>query len=307
MIACTYFITMRTIPSILFCKHQLLLGEGPVWHPGWQRFLYVDIEGKVIGRIDPVTGIPEERQLPAKPGAVIPASVAGNLVLALQGEIALFDFANGTLQRLTSIEQDLPFNRCNDAKCDPMGRLWVGTMHTEALAGEGALYCYDGSLKKVLDGRTVSNGLGWSPDGRVMYYIDSYEYVVIAYDFDLDTGTLTNGRIAVTIDQPGYVPDGLTVDDKGMIWVGIWGGGRVNQYDPATGVLIASVLVDAPHVTSCAFGGANMDLLLITTARSGLSDEQLQAYPLSGSLFMASTGSRGAPISKAQYFKCSKH
>jgi sugar lactone lactonase YvrE len=285
---------MKTIQAALFSRQQRLLGEGPLWHKGWQCFLYIDIEGMLIGRIDPLSGLDEQRHLPAKPGAVMVAS-DDYLVLALQGSIALYDFAHGTVRTLTSLEADKPANRCNDAKCDPSGRIWVGTMHTEALPGKGALYVYDGTCRKVLDGRTVSNGLGWSPDGRVMYYIDSYDYAVLAYDFDPFTCNLTNGRVVVNIIEPGQVPDGLTVDEEGMLWVAIWGGGRVNQYDPASGELLASVLVDAPHVTSCAFGGANMDLLLITTARAGLSEEQLNAYPLSGSLFVAKTGSKGRP------------
>ena len=286
---------MQTIQSYLFSQQQLLLGEGPVWHPDWQRFLYVDIEGMLVGRIDPVTGTVEERRLQARPGAALPAA-DGNLVLALQGQIALFDFALGSLRTLTPIESEDRANRCNDAKCDPSGRLWVGTMHMEALAGRGALYCYDGSLRKAMDGRTVSNGLGWSPDGRVLYYIDSYDYAVMAYDFDPVTGALAGGRVAVTIDEPGHVPDGLTVDEEGMLWVGIWGGGCVNRYDPVSGALTACIRVDAPQVTSCTFGGEDLDLLLITTARTGLTTQQLETYPLSGSLFFAKTGSKGLPI-----------
>jgi sugar lactone lactonase YvrE len=286
---------MRTLQASLFCEKELILGEGPVWHPVWQRFLYVDIEGMLVGCIDPLTGIAEERALPAKVGAVVPAA-DGNLVVALQGELALFDFTTGSLRTLTPLETDVPENRCNDAKCDPSGRLWVGTMHPEALPGKGALYRYDGVLRKMIDHRSISNGLGWSPDGRVFYYIDSYEYTVRAYDFDPVTGEPSNGRVVVAIREPGHMPDGLTVDEEGMLWVAIWGGGCVNRYDPFSGEQTACIRVDAPHVTSCTFGGKDMDLLLITTARAGLTAEQLNAFPLSGSLFLATTGSRGLPV-----------
>ncbi|MDR6942606.1 SMP-30/gluconolactonase/LRE family protein [Mucilaginibacter pocheonensis] len=281
--------------------HQtgLMLGEGAIWHNGWKKFLFVDIEGMMVGAIDPVTKAIESRKLDKRIGTVVPAT-NGNLIVALQGSVEVLEFKTGKRQKLLDIESDKPMNRCNDGKCDAAGRLWIGTMHVDANLHEGALYCYDGSFKKVIENRSVSNGIGWSGDNHTMYYIDSFDYDVKAYDFDLTTGNISGERIAVKIEEPGCMPDGMTVDKDGMIWVAMWGGACVNRYDPHNGNLIGKVMVVAPHVTSCAFGGDNMQTLFITTAKQGLSKSQLNQYPLSGALFTVETDIKGAG---AHFFK----
>lgn len=204
-----------------------------------------------------------------------------------------FDFAKGALRELTKIEIDKDENRCNDGKCDAAGRLWIGTMHIEAKKGEGALYCYDGKLEQIMADISVPNGICWSKDNRQMYFIDSYEHAVCEYDYNINTGRLANKRVVITIKEKNHVPDGMTMDDEGMLWVAIWGGGCVNRYNPENGALIGKVKVSAPHVTSCSFGGENMRQLFITTARAGLNEQQLEAFPLSGSLFIVDTGTVG--------------
>ncbi len=286
---------MQTLTAQLFCKTELILGEGPHWHPGWKKFLYVDIEGKKVGTIDPLTKVVQERNVDKRPGTLVPAT-NGNLLVALQGSIEELNFETGERRVLAEIEKDKPANRCNEGKCDAAGRLWIGTMHEEAKLYEGALYCYDGSLEKKIENRSVSNGICWSKDNTVMYYIDSFEYNIKAYDFELKTSRISNERAVVTVEEHGYIPDGMCIDEDGMLWVAMWGGGCVNRYDPQTGELIGKVMVDVPNVTACAFGGEDMQQLFITTARKGLNEEELEQYPLSGSLFCTNVGIRGLPM-----------
>lgn len=286
---------MQTWAVEILYKTELILGEGPHWHAGWQRFLYVDIEGRKVGCIDPVTKIVEERNVDKRVGTVVLAT-NGNLIVALQGSITTLNFDTDELEEFIKIETEKPANRYNECKCDAAGRLWIGTMHVEAKLHEGALYCYDGSLQKKLKNISVYNGICWSKENTVMYYIDSFDYNIKAYHFELTTGNICNEPIVVKINEPGFVPDGMTVDEEGMLWVAIWGAGAVHRYNPLNGNLIGKIIVAAPNVTSCAFGGTDMQQLLITTARVGLSEAQLQQYPLSGSLFCANTNEKGLPI-----------
>ena len=284
---------MKTWNAEILYKTNLILGEGAHWHPGWQRFLYVDIEGRKVGCIDPVTREGKEQNVGKRVGTVVPAA-NGHLIVALQGSIEELDFETGELRKLVSVEPDRTDNRSNDGKCDAAGRLWIGTMHVNARLHEGALYRFNGKLEKMLDNTSVSNGICWSADHRQMYFIDSFDYHVKAFDFDLVSGNISNGRVIIEMEEAGWIPDGMCIDEEGMLWIAIWGGGCVNRYDPDSGALIGQVLLPAPHVTSCAFGGKEMKTLMVTTARANLDTEQLQRFPLSGSLFCVATDVKGA-------------
>lgn len=281
----------------LLYKTELILGEGAHWDAECEKFLYVDIEGKKVGRIDPVTKIIEERAVGERVGTVVPAT-NGKLIIALENSIEALDFETGIRQEIGKIETDKPGNRCNDGKCDAAGRLWIGTMSIQEELHQGALYCLDNSLQRKLDRISISNGICWSADNSVMYYIDTLDYNIKAFDFEVLTGNIFNERIAVSVKEPGYAPDGMTIDEEGMLWVAIWGGACVNRYDPLSGSLIGKVKVPALNVTACAFGGADMKQLFITTARKGLNEEQLQKYPLSGSLFYLNTEIKGAQMNR---------
>jgi len=286
---------MKTWNAEILYKTNLTLGEGAHWHPGWQRFLYVDIEGRKVGCIDPTGKEVKEQNVGKRVGTVVPAA-NGHLIVALQGSIEELDFETGALRKLVSIEPDKPDNRSNDGKCDAAGRLWVGTMHVDAKLHEGALYRFDGELQKMLSNTSISNGICWSVDHRKMYYIDSLDYHVKVFDFDVVSGSISNSRVIIEMEEPGWTPDGMCIDEDGMLWVAIWGGCCVNRYDPDTSALIGQVLLPAPHVTSCAFGGNEMKTLMITTARADLNAEQLQQFPLSGSLFYIDTDIKGAEV-----------
>lgn len=267
-----------------------ILGEGPVWDTRQQRLYFVDIASMQVNSFDPASGDYRQSNMGKRVSLIIPADDE-HFLLGMQGSLVLSNLHNEATT-LTLVEPWAPQHRCNDGKCDAMGRLWFGTMHVEAHPNKGALYCYDGTLKKMLDGISISNGLCWSADHKTMYYIDTLERNIKAYDFDLSSATL--GK-AVIVTTTADLPDGMCIDHEGMLWVAMWGGNCVHRYHPHTGELIGKIWVDAPHVTSCAFGGPDMNQLFITTARDGLTARQLQEYPNSGALFVTQLPFTGAP------------
>jgi sugar lactone lactonase YvrE len=183
--------------------------------------------------------------------------------------------------------------RLNDGKVGPDGRFWVGTMALDERSPVGALYAFDRSGKSstMLEGVTVSNGLDWSPDARTFYYVDSPTRRVDAFDFDLDTGEISNRRPFVTADLDAE-PDGLTVDSEGYVWVAYWGGWCVRRYSPRA-QLDQEIVVPASQVTSCTFGGKDLGELYITTASDGLRLPDLDTQPHAGGVFAARPGSVG--------------
>jgi len=283
---------MQHWSASLFRKEEFLLGEGAHWHPRWEKFLFTDILGKKVGVLDPETGSLDIRDIAGQPGTVVPM-LADTLLVALEDRLATLDMSSGILETLTAIEADQPGNRCNDGKCDPRGRFWVGTMDAGLAPHCGALYCFDGNLKVKRKGCSISNGLVWNADHTVMYYIDSLEYAVLAFDYDAQTGEISRERKVISFPDNSRAPDGMAIDQEGMLWIALWGGSCVGRFDPDSGYQLGEVSVPAPHVTSCAFGGAGLRQLLITTARSGLDADSLVKYPLSGSLFLADTGIQG--------------
>jgi sugar lactone lactonase YvrE len=271
------------------------LGEGPRWDPNGHRLLFVDVLAGHLHAASPDGGLVLTRQVGQALGAVN-RSEDGGLVLAMRDGIYLADADGAGLSLFASVEGDRPDLRMNDAACDPAGRLWAGTMAFDAMSAAGTLYRIDadGTVTSVLTGLDISNGLGWSPDAGQMYFIDSPTHRIDVLDFDFDSGTVKNRRPFTPIaDTPG-VPDGLTIDADGGIWVALWGGAQVRRYSPDGRVTdIVNLPVEQP--TSCTFGGDAGDVLYITTARLGLTDAQLAASPLAGSVFACRPGYRGHP------------
>ncbi|GAC1374170.1 MAG: SMP-30/gluconolactonase/LRE family protein [Hymenobacter sp.] len=273
---------------------QASLGEGALWNPATQRLYWVDIEGRALHMFDPATGQDVVYPTGARIGTVVPMT-GGQALVALQTGIHRLDTATGQLTLLANplVEPSLRFN---DGKCDPAGRFWVGTFDLQQRPRAGTLYRLDpdGSLHVMLRHITNSNGIAWSLDRSTMYYIDTPTLTVQAFDYDDLTGTITNPRVVIRIPATvGGVPDGMTLDAEGKLWVALWGGGAVHCYDPASGALLQGISVPAPFTSSCAFGGPNLETLYITTARGGLTTEQLQQFPLSGDLFTVQPGVRG--------------
>ncbi|MDJ0632318.1 MAG: SMP-30/gluconolactonase/LRE family protein [Xenococcaceae cyanobacterium MO_188.B29] len=271
----------------LIVESQALLGECPCWHQEQQLLYWVDGDKKQLHVYQAETKIDRTIQLKQSIGCVVPRK-SGGVVLALEKGFAALDLETKKLTPLVNPESHPPSNRFNDGKCDPTGRFLAGTMAIKnQTQGVGALYSLDTNLtvRQLWSNLTVSNGIGWSPDYSTMYLIDSPTKKVFAFDYDLITGDISNRRVAVTIpDTDGY-PDGMTTDTEGMIWVGLWAGYKVTRWNPNTGELLQTIPVPAPNVTSCTFGGANMNELYITTARTDMDRAQLDYYPKAGSVF----------------------
>ena len=278
-----------------------LLSEGPRWHEEAGELLWVDILGAKLhrgsiasdGSLDVVASLEFDRHV----GAVAPA-VGGGYVLAA-GTGFLFVDPRSTVSELAQVEAGRTDVRMNDGACDPQGRFWAGTMAYDESPGAGALYRLDldGTWATVLTGLTISNGIGWSPDGTTMYLADSGTGRIEAFDFDGGPGGISGRRSLVHVEQPGVVPDGLTVDADGGIWVALWGGGEIRRY-AADGSLLATVPMPVERPTSCAFGGPDCATLFVTTARAGLNDVALARQPEAGHVFrIDGLGVRGVPCS----------
>lgn len=277
---------------------RLSLGEGPVWDARRGVLYFVDIHAGDLHAFDPLRGTHTVHSLGEPLGCLAPAS-DGSLILALQRTgFARFDPASGALARLVHPEPDLPGNRFNDGKCDPLGRFLAGTMDDAEQAASGSLYSLDpdGSVRRLLDGLRISNGLAWSRDGGTFYFIDTPTHLVMAYDYDLATGGLAHPRPVVRVPEAMGWPDGMAADAEGMLWVALWGGASLTRWDPATGRLLERVPFPALNVTSCAFGGPDGSDLYVTSARQGMTAAQLEQYPHSGGLFRLRPGIAGLPV-----------
>jgi sugar lactone lactonase YvrE/DNA-binding IclR family transcriptional regulator len=272
------------------------LGEAPVWLAASQRLLWVDILAPALHLSDPATG--EDRSVPLAElvGAVVPRRQGGFLA-SLGNGFQLLDEAMRVVGRLATPEPDKPGNRFNDGKCDRAGRFFAGTMALDAGPGQGTLWRLDpdGRVHAVETGVHVSNGLGWSPDDRRLYFIDTGARMIHAYDYDLATGSATNRRPFASVPEAMGKPDGLAVDVEGCVWVALWDGWGVARYTPE-GKLDRMVSLPVPRPTSLCFGGQGLRTLFITTARVRLSAAQLAEAPLSGSVFAFDPGVAGVPV-----------
>lgn len=272
------------------------LGEGAIWHPAENALLWVDItEGKLF-MYHPQKGMIHNISLESMVGTVVPASDKYLAVVAQ--ETGIFGVTHDErLQLLAPFPSDAKNNvRFNDGKCDPMGRFWVGTMSKSGEANAGNLYMLNGdSLIVKQSAVTISNGIVWDTNKNLMYYIDTPTQRVFAYDYVPKTGEISHRREVVKIPMGLGSPDGMTIDAEGKLWIAHWGGYGVYRWDPENGQLLEKIEVPAPNVTSCAFGGEDLSTLYITTAREGLTEEELKQYPLSGSLFSVKTNVKGLP------------
>ena len=273
------------------------LGEGPLWDDSKKQICWVDILNGNIHEWSPKTGTSNTISVGQMIGAIV-ISDNGNYLAAMKDGFGYVNRKTGKVDMITNPEKDLPENRFNDGKCDPLGRFWAGTMPIAEDKSSGSLYVLDASLNvgKKESNISISNGLAWSLDHKTLYFIDSPTRKVVAYDYDKDNGELTNKRTVITIAEEDGFPDGMTIDNEGMLWVAHWGGWQVARYDPGTGKKLLSITMPVAQVTSCAFGGETMEDLYITSARKGLSELELEKQPLAGSLFVVrKCGHKGLP------------
>lgn len=274
------------------------VGEGPVWDDAAGELLWVDIPVGLIHRWRPGTSTVATIAADQPVGAVA-LRRTGGLVAAVRDGFALVDEETGELERLRPVEIDRAENRMNDGKCDSAGRFWAGTMSEDMRPGAGSLYRLDPDLTvtTVLSGVSVSNGLGWSPDDRTMYYVDSLERAIDAFDFDAQRGKLSNRRRLVAIEAEDGMPDGMAVDSAGFVWVALWGGGAVRRYGPA-GELDSVVRLPATQVSSCTFGGADLRDLYVTSASRGRSADDRRRQPDAGAVFRVRVDVPGVPAAR---------
>ena len=289
-------IQKNTMNRVAVLEYEIAseLGEGAFWNHKTQEFYWIDIEGKKFNIYNPKTKTNKSYTMPSRIGTVVPYN-SKEAVVALQDGVYKINLETEKLSLLSNVESEIIGNRFNDGKCDPLGNLWVGSMHLDQKQYAANLYKISetGEAQKMLDSITISNGIVWTSDAKTMYYIDTPTSKIKAYDFDNKTGEISNERVAVEVpDTLGY-PDGMTIDENDMLWVGMWNGNAVIQFDPKTGELVSKIEVPAHNVSSCAFGGENLDELYITTARVDMSEEELKEKPLSGSIFKVKPGVKG--------------
>jgi len=278
------------------------LGEGPVWDAKTQTLYRIDVLEKriyagaeIIAQLDKYIGCFSLH--PNGTLLIALSEVEGRSFLV---DLQPFDPAQGkpdsSQQSVLSAVNESATNRFNDGKCDPAGRFLAGTMAMNEADPTGAFYSFDGKqVKKLFGGVTISNGLTWSPDHKTFYYIDTPTRKVQAFDYDLATGQIANPRVAIRIADTLGWPDGMTSDTDGNLWIALWGGAQVTKWNPQTGGLLEQIPVPALQTSSCIFGGRDMNELFITSARKGMSQADLQKYPLSGGLFKVETKFTGMP------------
>ncbi|GAA4397387.1 SMP-30/gluconolactonase/LRE family protein [Nibrella viscosa] len=284
-----------TLQPELVLDAKATLGEGSLWHPLEQKLYWVDIEGKALHIFDPATRHDMSFLVGERIGTVVPV-LSGGVLVALRSGIYHLSTDTGELNLITQPLTD-PNIRFNDGKCDPAGRFWVGSMHLEQIEGAASLYRLDTDkdVQVMLTDVTISNGIVWTSDRKTMYYIDTPTGTVQAFDYNEQTGDISNPRPAIGIHESEGYPDGMTIDADDKLWIAHYGGGCVTRWNPVTGEQLQKVTVPVPNTTSCAFGGENLDTLYITTAREGLSKEQLAEFPGSGGIFAVKPGVQGVP------------
>lgn len=283
--------TPTVVTKVLTAKMQI--GEGPVWDAKNQRLLWVDIVGQELNVFNPADGSNKTYKFPDIVTSATPRR-AGGVLLTLRRSVAFFDPTTEKLETIAEVEADMPGNRFNDGKTDRQGRHWAGTMgDVDWNHPIGNLYRIGADRKpvKMAENICCSNGIGWSPDNKTMYFCESFAHVIHAYDFDAATGDIANRRPFTTVSSESF-PDGLTVDAEGFVWSAQPVFGRLVRYDP-TGKMERIIELPVSRGTSVMFGGPNLDTLYITTMRTTLDDAQLTEEPLAGCLLAIQPGVRG--------------
>ncbi len=285
--------SVRSVLAEVAFPRASTLGEGCLWDSRRNCLYWVDIYQNKVFLYYPDTRANVAYDVGSTIGTVVPCE-DGQLLVALRQELARLDLKSGTL---TSVAKPSGLDagvRFNDGKCDPRGRFWVGTMVEKGPPGKGVLYRLSSDLALTAELRdlTISNGLVWY--GSHFYHIDTPTQQIREFDYDAAAGTIANPRVVARFEAKKGAPDGMCVDAEGKLWVALYGGGGVVRIDPRSGAEDFRVQVPATNATSCAFGGPDLGDLYITTARAGLSNDQLEREPLAGSLFRVHLPFEGA-------------
>lgn len=280
--------------------HTSLLAEGPVWDDIKKCICWIDIINGMIHQFSTeqkrFTSITVHQMIGS-----FAICVNGNFIVALHHGFAFVNRKDGTMTKITDPEAHLPANRFNEGKCDPAGRFWAGTMPLNETENCGSVYMLanDFLVTKKIPDVTISNGMAWNLNHTKLYYIDTPTFTVVSFEYDKNTGDITNKKVVIKVDTKDGFPDGMTIDDEGMLWIAHWAGWQVTRWDPINGKKIGAITLPVSNVTSCTFGGESLTDLYITSAKKDLTEKQLAEQPLAGSLFVIrDCGFRGLPAFK---------
>ncbi|XP_068586282.1 regucalcin isoform X1 [Cebidichthys violaceus] len=295
-------VMMSSVKVECVVKASALIGEGPVWEESEQTLLFVDIGGQKIHRWSPSTNQIQSLETGETVGFVVPRR-SGGYVAGVGRSIVAVDWPTQMMTSLVEVDEDKKNNRLNDGKVDPIGRLLAGTMGKEERPAEvqrqqGSLFSVnsDLSVTKHLSQVDISNGLDWSLDQNTFFYIDSLSLTVDAFDYDSTSGHIGNRRVVYRMEEGEGLPDGMTVDADGHLWVACYNGGRVINIDPITGVRLQTVSLPVMKTTSCCFGGPDYSDLYVTSASLGLDHSGRRQQPLAGGTFkVTGLGVKGRP------------
>jgi D-xylonolactonase len=274
------------------------LGEGTLWSVREQMLYWVDILGKRLHRCRADGGERASWSFDEEISAVGERAGGSGLIVTLRRGFATFDPATGAPpQYLHQPAEEPPTNRFNDGKCDARGRFWGGTMDFHCVAPSGAFYAYDASGRCVRHdvGFAVTNGPAWSLDGRTIFINDTANGNVFAWDFDPDSGALSDRRLWLRLAPDDGLPDGMTLDAHGRLWIAHWGGHCVTAHDVASARELQRIELPASQITNLAFGGPDLRTLFISSATFRLSAQQLQREPLAGGVFAVPMDAPGLP------------
>jgi sugar lactone lactonase YvrE len=266
---------------------QCYLGEGPLWIGQLGCFFWVDIQKGNLHRYHLGFEKLEIRHFPHRLAVVLEGQ-NGKLILGLGRKLVRYDWETEEVEDLCEVEANQPLHRFNDGKVDPQGRIWIGTLSTKFIEGAGSLYRIGSDLQPEvhLKNLTISNGMAWTENQDTFYFIDTPTRKIQEFSFDAETGEIRFRRVAVEVAEELGYPDGMCIDREGILWVAHYGGSGVYRWNPISGELLDKIELPVPHVTSCCFGGENLDVMLITTAQENMSAEDLKKYPKSGDVFL---------------------
>ena len=272
------------------------LGEMPYWDATNSRLIYVDINGGSIHDLDPMSGALVSTQLTAPLSFAIPVSGSTTRVCGNGNDLIAIDDTGRELGRLT-VEPGMPGNRINEGKADPRGRLWTGSMSLTREPDQAGLYRLDRRGLTKIRTITLGNGTDWDVERGRLYHVDSTTQQIDVWDYDVDTGGVENRRTWATIDPDDGLPDGLTIDVDGCVWLGLFQGGAVRRFDP-DGTPMIDIALPTPFVTCPVFGGVDLATMFVTTSRHKIPPDQRADHPLAGALFVFDPGVRGRPCNR---------
>lgn len=292
---------MSSSRAAVFSEVRAVLGEGPVWDADEQRLVWVDIDGQRVHVTSADGGTTRSFATGAPVGAVA-LHRGGDLLLALGAGFARLSLADGAIRALVAAPGvDPAVARMNDGEVDPAGRYWAGTKAHDDAPGGGKLFRLDagGHVETVLEPVSNSNGLAWSRDGGTLFYIDTPTRTIARFPFEMAGGTL--GERTVHVDTSGLSgwPDGMTIDADGNLWVAFWGGWCVRCFRGEDGALLEEIAMPVEQCSSLQFGGPGLRTLFVTSASTGLDEQQLAAQPDAGRVHVVEPGVEGLPTRAA--------